>query len=140
MSHARLSRTVCFSAAHRYFRPEWSSDRNAEVFGACSREHGHGHTYVCRVTVRGPLDPETSMVMDLGMLDTILREEIVGTLDHRHLNLDVPEFAYGRTVPTSEALAVFIWRRVAQRLPDGVHLDSVRVSEEPDLFAEYGGE
>lgn len=140
MTHARLARTVHFSAAHRYVRPEWSPERNAEVFGACNREHGHGHTYVCRVTVRGPLDPATSMVMDLGTLDAILREEILDTLDHRHLNLDVPEFAYGRTVPTSEALAVFIWRRVAQRLPEGVHLETVRVSEEPHLYAEYGGE
>jgi len=138
MLHATLARTVFFSAAHRYFRPDWSPERNAQIFGACSREHGH--TYACRVTVRGPLDLETSMVMDLGALDAILHEEIVATLDHRHLNLDVPEFAYGRTVPTSEALAVFIWQRVARRLPPGVRLETVRVAEEPHLYAEYGGE
>lgn len=138
MPHATLARTVLFSAAHRYFRPDWTAERNAEVFGTSTREHSH--TYACRVTVRGPIDPETSMVMDLGTLDAILDEEIVRALDHRHLNVDVSEFAYGKTVPTNEALAIFIWRRVAQRLPEGVRLETVRVAEDPHLYAEYGGQ
>lgn len=138
MPLATLTRIVLFSAAHRYVRPDWSNERNAETFGACGREHGH--TYTCRVTVAGPLDPETSMVMDLGALDTILREEVTNVLDHRHLNVDVPEFAYGRTVPTGEALAVFVWQRVARRLPENVRLRAVRIEEEPHLFAEYFGE
>jgi len=137
---AHLTRTVQFSAAHRYFRPEWSEERNAEVFGACARPHGHGHSYRCEVTVRGPLDPETAMVMDLGALDGILQEEVVARYDHRHLNLDTPEFAYGKTIPTGEALCVEIWRRVTPRLPSGRALSCVRVQEEPSLWAEYRGE
>jgi 6-pyruvoyltetrahydropterin/6-carboxytetrahydropterin synthase len=140
MPVAYLTRVVQFSAAHRYFRPEWSAERNAEVFGACAREHGHGHTYQCIVTVKGTPDPLTGMVMDLGLLDRILREEIVDRLDHRHLNLDLPEYAYGRTVPTGEMLAVDVWRRVAARLPASCVLDVVRVAEEPTLWAEYRGE
>lgn len=140
MPTAYLTRAVQFSAAHRYHRPDWSEERNAEVFGACASPHGHGHTYECRVTVRGTPDPETGMIVDLGFLDRLLGEEIVSRFDHRHLNLDVPEFAFGRTVPTGEALCLDIWRRLAARLPAGCTLDSVRVQEEPRLYAEYRGE
>ena len=140
MPIATLTRVVQFSAAHRYFRPEWSAERNAEAFGACAREHGHGHTYQCAVTVRGVADAVTGMVVDLGLLDRVLREEILERFDHRHLNLDVPQFAYGRTVPTGEMLCVDIWTRVAPRLPAGCVLARVRVQEEPTLYAEYRGE
>jgi 6-pyruvoyltetrahydropterin/6-carboxytetrahydropterin synthase len=140
MPIARLTRVVRFSASHRYFRPEWSAEKNEAVFGACAREHGHGHGYACTVTVRGTPDPVTGMVMDLGQLDRVLAEEVVQRLDHRHLNLDVPEFAYGRIVPTGEMLCLDIWRRVAPRLPAGCALDVVRVAEDPSLWAEYRGE
>jgi 6-pyruvoyltetrahydropterin/6-carboxytetrahydropterin synthase len=140
MPTAYLTRTVQFSAAHRYFRPEWSEERNVEVFGNCASPHGHGHTYQCVVTVRGAMDLTTGMAADLGALDRILAEEVVGRLDHRHLNLDLPEYAYGRTVPTGEALCVDIWRRVAARLPRECTLAAVRVQEEPALYAEYRGE
>jgi len=140
MATAYLSRTVQFSAAHRYFRPEWSEAKNAEVFGRCANPNGHGHTYQCTVTVRGRVDAQTGMAVDLAVLDRILADEVVARLDHRHLNLDLPEFAYGRKVPTGEELCLDIWQRVTGRLPAGCALDSVRVQEEPALFAEYRGE
>jgi len=140
MPTAYLTRTVQFSAAHRYFRPEWSAAKNAEVFGKCAAPNGHGHTYQCVVTVRGRVDRATGMVVNLATLDAILAEEVVARLDHRHLNLDLPEFAYGQTVPTGEELCLDIWRRVAARLPEGCTLATVRVQEEPALFAEYRGE
>jgi 6-pyruvoyltetrahydropterin/6-carboxytetrahydropterin synthase len=135
-----LTRVVQFSAAHRYFRPEWGAERNVEVFGASSREHGHGHTYRCAVTVRGTPDPVSGMVVDLALLDRVLEEEVVQRFDHRHINLDVAEFAYGGIVPTGEMLCLDVWRRVAARLPKGCALALVRVEEEPALFAEYRGE
>jgi 6-pyruvoyltetrahydropterin/6-carboxytetrahydropterin synthase len=137
---AQLTRVVAFSAAHRYFRPDWSVAQNTAAFGACASEHGHGHSYRCAVTVTGRVQPETHMIIDLASFDRILREEIVARFDHRHLNLDVPEFAFGKTVPTAEALAMDIWRRVAPRLPQGVTLKRVRVHEEPDLYADYAGD
>jgi 6-pyruvoyltetrahydropterin/6-carboxytetrahydropterin synthase len=137
---AYLTRTVQFCSAHRYFRPEWSDARNIEIFGACAAPHGHGHTYSCQVTVKGRTDPMTAMVVDLVALDRVLHEEVVARYDHRHLNLDTPEFAYGKTVPTGEALCVEIWQRVAPRLPPGCALAAVRVQEEPALWAEYRGE
>jgi 6-pyruvoyltetrahydropterin/6-carboxytetrahydropterin synthase len=140
MPAAYLTRTVQFSAAHRYFRPECSEAKNAEVFGRCAAPHGHGHTYQCMVTVRGEVDGSTGMVVNLAALDRILAEEVVQRFDHRHLNLDLPEYAFGRAVPTGEELCLDIWRRVSARLPGGCALATVRVQEEPALFAEYRGE
>lgn len=140
MPTAYLTRAVQFSAAHRYYRADWSAERNAEAFGAGASPHGHGHTYQCLVTVKGTPDPETGMVIDLRLLDTVLEEEIVRRFDHRHLNHDVPEFADGGVMPTGESLCLHIWKRVAARLPEGCKLDRVRVQEEPALFAEYRGE
>jgi 6-pyruvoyltetrahydropterin/6-carboxytetrahydropterin synthase len=140
MATARLTRVVPFAAAHRYFRPDWTAERNQEVFGPCSSEHGHGHNYHCRVTVAGALADDTGMVMNLHDLDSILQEEVTDRFDHKFINHDVPEFAIGARIPTGEALAVYIWERIARRLPDGVRLECVRVQEEPHLYAEYFGE
>ena len=137
MPTVRLTRVVAFNAAHRYFRPDWSAEKNAEVFGTCGNEHGH--RYECHVTVAGSLDQETAMVLPLDDLDRVLREEISDRMDHKHLNHDIPEFAFGKQLPTCEALAVHIWGRIAQRLPHGVRLYRIRVLEEPGLFAEYDG-
>jgi 6-pyruvoyltetrahydropterin/6-carboxytetrahydropterin synthase len=140
MTRARLTRVVRFSAAHRYFRPDWSPEENARVFGLCAREHGHGHNYRCAVTVTGAVPDDTGMVVELGALDAVLTREVRDPLDHRHLNLDVPEFAYGRTVPTAEAVAVWVWQRLERQLPAGVRLHAVRIEEDDDLYAEYFGE
>lgn len=140
MATARLTRVVAFSAAHRYYRPAWTPERNAEVFGLCAREHGHGHNYRCAVTVTGPIAEETGMLLNLTLLDRILDEEVRRPLDHRHLNHDVPEFAFGRQVPTAEALAAWVWRRVAPRLPAPVRLHAVRIEEDDHLSAECVGD
>ncbi len=138
MPIAYLSRTVRFDATHRYFRPEWTAARNAEAFGASASPHAHA--YQCVVTVRGTMDQQTGMVVDLGTLDRILAEEVVARFDHRDLTRDVPEFAPGRALPTGEELCIDIWRRVAARLPPHCSLARVRVQEDPALGAEYRGE
>lgn len=140
MPRARLTRAVRFSAAHRYHRPDWTAEENQRAFGLCAREHGHGHNYRCDVTVSGTIAPETGMVMDLAALDRLLDAEVRDPLDHRHLNHDVAEFAYGATIPTAEALAVWVWNRLAARLPADVTLHAVRIEEDDDLAAEYFGD
>ena len=134
-----LSRVVGFRAHHRFFRPDWSEAQNRDTFGPLSEAPGHAHNYQCVVTVSGPLEPLRGMVMDLVALDRILQEEVVGRFDGRHLNLDVPEFAYGRTLPTCEAIAAHVYGRVAIRLPAGVALERVRVAEDPTLYGDCTG-
>ena len=134
-----LTRRVTFAAAHRYRRPDWSDEQNAHAFGLCARESFHGHSYVCDVTVTGSIDPVTGMIVDLAVLDRILATEVRERFDHRNINLDVPEFADGKLVPTGENLARFIFERVQGALTgEGeVSVVSVTVAEDATLSAIY---
>jgi 6-pyruvoyltetrahydropterin/6-carboxytetrahydropterin synthase len=135
---ASLTRTVGFHAVHRYYRPEWSEERNREVFGQLADPPGHGHDYRCRVTVSGVID-RTGMLVDLRLLDGILQDEVLSPLADKHLNLDLPAFAYGQTLPTCEAIAGYLFSRIAARLPAGVVLERVRIEEDPTLYADCTG-
>jgi 6-pyruvoyltetrahydropterin/6-carboxytetrahydropterin synthase len=139
MSFAYLTRRVRFAAAHRYYREEWSPEQNREVFGACSNEHGHGHNYRLDVTVEAAVSGTTGFSADLAALDAVLREEVVLPLDHQHLNHAVPAFQPGGDIPTSENILIWIWPRVAGRLPAGTRLHRLRLHEDVDLFVDYFG-
>jgi len=101
--------------------------------------HGHGHNYVVEVSLAGEPDPVTGMVLDLKELKAILEREIVEPYDHRFLNYEVPPF--DREIPTTENIALDIWRRLEPRLSAGNgKLHAVRVYETPDLYVDYFGE
>ncbi|SRR6266567_74137 len=134
---ALLTRRVSFAAAHRYRVPEWSDERNEQVFGLCARPSYHGHSYVCEVTVSGNIDPTTGMVIDLGVLDRILAVEVRDRFDHRNINLDVPEFSEGKLVPTGENLARFIFQRVQAALGDAIPVARVTIAEDRTLSVTY---
>lgn len=108
----RITRRATFAAAHVLARPDWDAQRNEEVFGACVREHGHN--YVVEVTVAGPVDPATGMVMNLRDIDRVLKERLIESVDHRHLNQDVP-FLRG-VIPTAENVAAAAWERLEEAL------------------------
>jgi 6-pyruvoyltetrahydropterin/6-carboxytetrahydropterin synthase len=135
----QLTRKLRFSAAHRYHRPEWSEERNREVFGPCANPHGHGHDYLLEATVAGEVDPVTGFSVDLGALDRILHEEVAIPLDHQHRNHAVPEFAPGGQIPTTENILLLIWRRVAPRLAPA-RLVRLRLHENPDFYVDYTGD
>ena len=130
-----LTRRVSFAAAHRYRVAAWSDERNVATFGLCARPNFHGHSYVCEVTVRGSIDPLTGFVVDLGLLDGVLQREVRGRFDHRNINLDVPEFADGKLVPSGENLARFILERVQHALGSAATVTSVSVAEDDSLRA-----
>jgi 6-pyruvoyltetrahydropterin/6-carboxytetrahydropterin synthase len=132
-----LTRRVTFAAAHRYRRPEWSRERNEQVFGLCARENYHGHTYTCDVTVSAALDATTGFVIDLAVLDRVLTAEVRDRFDHRNINLDVPEFADGKRIPSSEELAAFIFERVQAALGPATKVVEVMVAEDATLRGSY---
>ena len=140
MPTAYLTRRVSFAAAHRYRRAEWSDEKNEAVFGACARPNYHGHTYTCDVTVRGEIDDLTGFVVDLALLDRVLEAEVRQRFDHRNINLEVPEFADGKLVPTGENIARFISERVQASLPPATRVTEVRVAEDKTLSASYRSE
>lgn len=133
-----LTRIVEFSATHYIRRADWSDAQNAAQFGKAAAEHGH--RYQCRVTVKGPLHAEAGGVLSLPVLDAVLEAEIVRRFEGKSINAAVPEFGDGRRLATGEALAVYVWERVAPRLPQGVMLHAVRVQEGPHIYSEYFGE
>jgi 6-pyruvoyltetrahydropterin/6-carboxytetrahydropterin synthase len=134
---ASLTRRVTFAAAHRYRIAEWSDEKNEQTFGLCARPSFHGHSYVCDVTVAGDIDPKTGFCVDLGVLDRILAAEVRERFDHRNINLDVPEFADGKLVPTGENLARFIFERVERALGKTAMVVRVTVAEDSTLSTSY---
>lgn len=137
MPRARVTRRVHFSAGHRLHNPTFTDERNREVYGLCNNPAGHGHNYDLEVTVEGEVDPQTGYVMDLKRLKELLGETVLSDLDHANLNVDVPWMT--GVVPTTENLAVAIWRRLEGGL-DGVRLISVRLWETERNSVEYRGE
>jgi 6-pyruvoyltetrahydropterin/6-carboxytetrahydropterin synthase len=95
---------------------------------------------VCDVTVGAPIDEATGFVVDLGVLDDILSKQVKERFDHRNINLDVPEFADGKLVPTGENLARFIFERVDRDLPKPAKVMRVTVGEDDSLSATYSRE
>jgi 6-pyruvoyltetrahydropterin/6-carboxytetrahydropterin synthase len=134
---ASLTRRVSFSATHRYWRPEWDDARNTERFGSCATRAYHGHAYTCDVTVGGPLDETTGMAVNLGVLDRVLRREVVDRFDQRCLNTDVAEFAEGGQIPTGENLARLVARNVQAALGESVQVSLVTVAEDATLSASW---
>ena len=137
-----LTRRATFSASHYYWNDSWSPEKNQQVFGRCSNRNGHGHNYTLEVTVAGEPDPTTGFVVDLKWLKAIIEEKVLAAWDHRHLNLEVPEFAASQRIPTTENLAISAWERLqpAIEAAHGARLTCVRIYETPEIFAEYRGD
>ena len=91
-----MKTTVCrkahFNAAHRLNNPNWSDERNQEVFGKCNNANYHGHNYDLIVKVTGDIDPETGYVIDMKVLKDLIKERVEDRFDHKNLNLDVDDF------------------------------------------------
>ena len=135
-----LTKRYHFSASHRLHNEALSATENSRIFGKCNSPYGHGHNYIVEVTVRGPVDPSTGMVMDLGLLDQAVEQEVLDRFDHTYLNLDVPNFE-GK-VPTTENLCVEIYNLLRARLggADGsAQLEKVRLEETSSNSFEYAG-
>jgi 6-pyruvoyltetrahydropterin/6-carboxytetrahydropterin synthase len=132
-----LTRRATFSASHYYWNPSWSAEKNEQVFGRCANRNGHGHNYTLEVTVAGDVDPVTGFVVDLKWLRDVIEREVLAAWDHRHLNLDVPEFA-----ATESTATIAAWKRLEPSVhkADGARLSRVRVYETPEIFAEFRGE
>ena len=135
---AFLTRVIHFSSAHRYYRPDWSQERNRETFGACANPHGHGHNYTLEVMVSGAPDAETGFCVDLTDLDRVLHEQVITALDHQHINHAIEEFGEGKLVPTTENLVMWIWQRLEPAITDA-RLVRLRLREDRDLFVDYFG-
>jgi len=133
--HVTLTRKFEFSASHRYWREDWSPQKNEAHFGASISPFGHGHNYELYVTVQGPIDPDTGMIINLTDLKALVNDILQG-FDHKFLNMDTPYFK--TQIPTTENIAAVLFELIAEKLsshPDIV-LKRIRLYGRSDLYAE----
>jgi 6-pyruvoyltetrahydropterin/6-carboxytetrahydropterin synthase len=130
-------RKAHFNAAHRLHNPNWSNEKNKQVFGLCNNANYHGHNYDLIVKVTGEIDKETGYLIDLKLLKDIIREEVEEKFDHKNLNIDTEEFK--QLNPTAENIAVVIWNKLRNRLEKNLEL-TVTLYETERNYVEYSGE
>ncbi|MDN3669795.1 6-carboxytetrahydropterin synthase [Echinicola jeungdonensis] len=125
-----------FNAAHRLHNPEWTAEKNREVFGKCNNPNYHGHNYELFVKLVGPIDPDTGYVYDMKVLSDLIKEKVLKKFDHKNLNLDTDEFK--QLNPTAENIAVVIWDILRKEIEDKYDL-TVRLYETERNYVEYDG-
>lgn len=130
-------RRAHFNAAHRLHNPNWTKEENESTFGVCNNYNYHGHNYELEVKVTGETDPATGYLIDMKYLKTIIYEEVELKLDHKNLNLDVPEFK--SLNPTAENICFVIWTILRKKLDAKFDL-TIRLYETPRNYVEYTGE
>ena len=132
---AYLTISTHFSAAHRLAHPDLSFEDNCEIYGKCARPNGHGHNYHLEVTVKGEVDPQTGMIVDLDGLQRVIDDYVVEPFDHTFLNKDIPYFS--KVVPTAENIAVHIRDLLQKPIQDlGAQLHKVKLIESPNNSCE----
>ncbi|MBP7849291.1 MAG: 6-carboxytetrahydropterin synthase [Lentimicrobiaceae bacterium] len=133
-----ITRKEHFNAAHRLFRPDFSDEKNLEVYGKCSNPNWHGHNYVLYVTVKGRVNPETGFVVNLKELSKVIKEKVIEKVDHKNMNLEV-DFMKGR-MASAEIMTMVIWEQLEQPvLLMGAELHCVKLMETENNIAEYYG-
>ena len=133
-----ITRIEHFNAAHKLFNPQWSREKNEEVFGKCANENWHGHNFELYVTVKGDPDPDTGFVFDAKKLSLIIKEHVTDKLDHKNLNVEV-DFMKGKMC-SIENLIKGIWDQLVNKIPANAKLHAVKLYETPRIYAEYFGE
>ncbi|MEM9418065.1 MAG: 6-carboxytetrahydropterin synthase [Planctomycetota bacterium] len=128
-----------FSAAHRLHVSEFDDEQNRQTFGKCNNPAGHGHNYRVEVVVGAPIDAQGQTISPAA-LDAMVDQHVIEKLDHKHLNVDVPEFAEQN--PSVENIVQVVWDYLTPGLtdlPDGTHLDEVSVWETGKTVCTYRG-
>ncbi len=137
MPKVTVHRKAHFNAAHRLFNPNWSDEKNAEIFGKCSNPNYHGHNYELIVSLTGEINKETGYVYDLGRLKHIIKTEIEDAFDHKNLNIEVPEFK--KLNPSVENIAVVAYNKLRKIVEEEYDIE-ITLYETPRNFVTYSGE
>lgn len=133
-----ITRRERFSSAHRLFVPSWSEKENDAFFGACNNPNWHGHNYELFVTIKGEVDKETGVLVNLKDLSRLLKDKVIDKLDHKNLNVDV-DFLEG-CVTSAEMIAIKIWEELEVPVKElGAELHKLKLVETENNFVEYFG-
>lgn len=121
------TRQLAFEAAHKLKCNKLDKDENKAVYG--KEVNIHGHNYILWITLTGTLDPKSSMIVDLGDIDDILKEHVISRFDHK----DFSNFFY---LPTHENLTIELWKIIREHVP---LVSQIRFFETPTLWTDYTG-
>lgn len=131
---ASVIRKSHFNAAHRLHNPAWDDAKNKEVFGSCNNPYFHGHNYEVEVKLSGEVDPDTGYLYDLKKLNELIDLHVVEKLDHKNLNMEVPEF---QTLnPTAEHIA-YVIHNILREVIDPVYDLQITLWETPRNYVQY---
>ncbi len=133
-----LTRVEHFNAAHKLYNPNWTEEKNKEVFGKCSNTNWHGHNYELHVTVKGEPHPDTGFVYNAKTLGSLIKDVIIEKVDHSNLNMDV-DFMKGKFT-SAENLAIGIWNELRPHIDsDQAKLHCIKLIETKSILVEYFG-
>ena len=106
-----LTKIYSFSAAHRLHNEDFSEEKNKQVFGKCNNPMGHGHDYYLELTVKGDIEEETGM------------------------NLNIDYFTKERA--SGENIAKYLWKNLADKIPSPAMLSHIRLWETSENYFDY---
>ncbi len=129
-----LTKVYHFSAAHRLHSEKYSDEENVRIFGKCNNPKGHGHDYYIEVKIKGNVDPETGMLINLSELDETMRD-IIEELDHTRLDIEIPFFR--ECQPSGENIVNYIWVRLQPKMMKKAKLYYLKLWETSDNYFEY---
>lgn len=107
-------------ALHALSNLSLSFQENFELFGPCSRLHGHD--YQIDVSIVGPVDSISGLIFGRDELDRVIRERLIDPFRGQNLSDHFKQ-------TTGEALAVEIYRILAPGFVSPIALASVKVAE-----------
>ena len=131
-----LTKQYKFCAAHRYWNPNWSDEKNYQIFGEDVRIHGHNYTL--DITICGPINNESGFIVNLFELNKIVKLHVLDVMDHSQIQLDIPWFESKQ--PSTENMVVIIWEQIVTKIPKPAKLNSIKLRETPTIFTEYFGQ
>lgn len=134
MSQPHITKVYHYCAAHRYYNADWNEEKNKDVFGKDS--NNHGHNYALHVTVKGEIDPGTGWVVDLGEMNVIVKQHVLDVFDHAQIEEDIEWFSDKQ--PSSENMVKYMWQEISKHLTDA-ELVRIRLVETPTIYTDYYG-
>jgi 6-pyruvoyltetrahydropterin/6-carboxytetrahydropterin synthase len=138
MNQIFITRVEHFNCAHKLWNPNWSPEKNKEMFGKCANVNFHGHNYELHVTAKGIVNPETGYACNAKELKDLMMLHVVDIADHCNLNMDVP-FMEG-VMTSSENFAIGIWNQLVEPVKAlGVTLHCIKLIETKNIYVEYYG-
>lgn len=128
-----LTKRFEFCSSHSYYNKNLSVKENKKLFGKLS-PYGHGHNYILEVTISGPVNKNTGMIINTYDLKNIVGK-VLKEFDHKFLNKDTPYFK--EIQPSTENIAQILWKKINAQLPLHCKLYKIKLYETSDLFVEY---